>query len=887
MYSYIYFSKGSSTVHHWYYDENGKKKYEKTNAPLYFYMQDDSGESEYRSIYGQPLKRKDFETYAKMREAREMFKSAGRELFESDIDPENRFILDTYAKVDIKKPVFDIQFIDIEVHSDAGMPDPENAIHPITVITVYSSKHKKFFVFAYKEFDRNFIPEGSDKPLLTDNDVVRIYANEREMLEGYIKFINVSAPDIISGWNSSGWEDKQFISNGFDIPYIINRINVVFDDENACKRLSPIKVVNKYTRKHRSGKERIVYDIVGINLIDYLDLYKKYHQGEQESYKLGYIAKVEINQTKLEFNGSLKELFLNNWQKYVEYNIQDVNLLKILDNKIQFMQMMIGICYNCRCLFEQFSKTTRVLDGAFMSRLCLENIILPDPQPVSDSEEQYVGAYVKEPIPGVYDWVISYDATSLYPSVMMQHNISPETKVMVVDSHSASVIMEALSGGEVDQSELERETVTGMSCKDVLELIKNKNYTIASNGAIYNHDKVGIVAKFVKEWFDNRNKHKKLMEEAQKAGNHDEEKLQKGLQQNYKILINSVYGALGSKYFRLYDRDNAVAVTMTGQDIIKAAQGSVETFFMKKFETSEIGKKLKAKNLSVSPICYGDTDSAYFSAGYILKAINYPHFNDCEKGTKFVEDVIEKLMFKLIENAMNNLTMKRMHCKENKIFFKREMIARKVAFLAKKRYSAWVMKMEKKLIPAGDEHELETKGHEMVKSIIPEKIRDMMREFVLTMLKSGDKKISDALYAEMAQKFKQFKISEICKISNVNNLSQYSDANGDPISGCPGHVRAALGYNKLIKRKGLEEKYELITDGDKVRIVYLRESQTYQMETIAFKETGMPPELNLQSFVDYDIMWEKLFVKPIRPFYEIQKWELPNLDQVDISDLFE
>ena len=181
---------------------------------------------------------------------------------------------------------------------------------------------------------------------------------------------------------------------------------------------------------------------------------------------------------------------------------------------------------------------------------------------------------------------------------------------MVIDQRSASVIMAALGGEHVDESEMESETSNGMTCKAVLEMIKEKKYTIASNGAIYSHDKVGIVAKFVKEWFDNRTKHKKLMEEAQKNKNHDEEKLQKGLQQNYKILINSVYGALGSKYFRLYDRDNAVAVTLTGQDIIKAAQGSVETFFMKKFESSEIGKKMKAKNLTMSPICYGDTDSA-------------------------------------------------------------------------------------------------------------------------------------------------------------------------------------------------------------------------------------------------------------------------------------
>ncbi len=883
MYSYVYFSRHSSAIHHWYYDEKGKKQYEKTDAPLYFYVQDENGE--YKSITGQKLSKKEFDSYTKYREAKEMFKSAGRDLFESDVDPENRFILDRYSSVEMKQPVFDVHFVDIEVHSEEGFPDPEKAEHPITIITVYSTKHKKYFILTYKEFDRNFIPDGEDKPLLTDRDIVKIYANEREMLEGYIKLLNITHPDFITGWNSSGWEDKQFMSNGFDIPYIINRINVVMEDENACKKLSPLKLVNKYVRQHRSGKDKISYDIVGINLIDYLDLYKKYHQGEQESFKLDYIAKVEIGVTKLKFKETLRELYHNNWQKYCEYNIQDVRLLKLLDEKIQFLSMMTGICYNCRCLFEQFSKTTRVLDGAFMSRLSLEKTILPDPHVVTDEDVQFVGAYVKEPIPGVYDWVISYDATSLYPSVMMQHNISPETKMMVVDQNSASIIMDVLGGEQVDDCELERECSSGNTCREVIDLIKTNNYTIAANGAIYRHDSVGIVPKFVKEWFDNRKKHKKLMEECLAKGDKDGAKLHKGLQQNYKILINSVYGALGSKYFRLYDRDNAVAVTLTGQEIIKSAQGSVEDFFMKKFESSEIGKKLKAKNLDKSPVCYGDTDSAYFSAGYILKAINFPHFNDCEKGKKFVEDVIEKLMFKIIENAMVNLTTKKMNCKENKIFFKREMIARKVAFLAKKRYSAWVLKLETEDVKPGSEHELETKGHEMVKSIIPEQVRDMMHEFVLFMLKSGEQKSCDNLFKEMAQKFREMPIDKVCKISNVNNLNEYCDENGDPIKGCPGHVKAALGYNKILKRKNLQDKYELISDGDKVKIVYLKESQIYQGETIAFKDE-IPPEFGLREYVDYDIMWDKIFSEPIKPFYEIQKWVLPSLDQEDISDLF-
>lgn len=883
MYSYVYFSRYGSAIHHWFYDENGKKQYKKENAPMFFFMQSDEGD--YTSIYGHKLKKVSFDSYSKLREAREMFKSAGKDLFESDVDVENRFVLEQYANVNIsKKPVMDTHFVDIEVHSESGFPDPEKAEHPITIITVYSTKRKKFIVLTYKEFDRNFKVAGQDKPFLKDTDIVKIYKNEAEMLEGYISLVKTTHPDFISGWNSSGYDDKNFAANGFDIPYIINRIKVVFDNEDKAKQLSPLKIINKIVRKHSSGQDKITYEIVGINIIDYLALYKKYHQGEQESFKLDYIAKVEIHENKVKYDGSLVDLYHKNWQKYVEYNIQDVNLLKVLDEKLQFLDMMIGICYNCKCLFDQFSKTTRILDGAFMSRLSLEKVILPDPQ-MNDMEGQYVGAYVKEPVPGIYDWVVSFDATSLYPSVMMQHNISPETKMMVVNQNAAHIIMDALSGEELTKDELAFEADESHNCQQVVEIIKKNGYTIASNGAIYRHDKPGIVASFVKEWFDKRRYHKKLMEKAQAEGNVDEEKTQKGLQHNYKILINSVYGALGSKYFRLYDKDNATAVTLTSQDIIKTTIACVEDFFMKQWGTTDIGKKLKATNLSVSPIIYSDTDSLYINCGAILKSFNYPHYENLDMCKEYIENTIEKLLFKIIDSAMKKLTMKRMHATECLIGFKREMIARRIAFLAKKYYSAWVLKMETHNIKAGDEHELETKGHVMVTSKIPEKVRDMMKEFVLDLLKNPEKKKSDELLRKMSQDFKNMPIQSICRITNINGLQDYTGPDGEPIKGCPGHVKASIGYNQMIKRKNLENDYEMIHEGDKIKMVYVKETPYYRFSTIAFKN-DIPKEFGLKEFVDYDIMWNKIFIEPIKPFYEIQRWQMPSLDQEDISDLF-
>lgn len=278
-------------------------------------------------------------------------------------------------------------------------------------------------------------------------------------------------------------------------------------------------------------------------------------------------------------------------------------------------------------------------------------------------------------------------------------------------------------------------------------------------------------------------------------------------------------------------------------------------------------------------------NSLYFNGGSVLKSINYPHYNDLEKTRDFIMKNLEILMTKIIDKRMQFLALKRLNCKNCIISFKREMIARKVAFIAKKRYTAWVQQMEDKKINNGDDHELETKGHEMVKTVICEPIRNMMKEYVLNLLKDGEKKNCDTLYKEMRERFNNLPISTIAKISNVNNLNEYTDEEGDPLKGSPGHVKCAIIYNKMIKSKGLEDKYELIYSGDKIKLVYIKPTPYYKYTAIAFKG-DIPEEFGLKQYIDYDTMWEKLFVKPIQVFYEIQKWKLPNIDQEDITDLF-
>jgi DNA polymerase elongation subunit (family B) len=605
-------------IHWWEYDENGVKQYYKQQAPLYFYMEHENGE--YTSIYGDKVRKVEFNSIKKFNDTRQMFKDAGRKLFESDISPVNRFILDNWLGQDIKIPPLDILFIDIEVHSETGFPKPEDADGLISVITVWSTKRKKYYIFSIKPFDTTFLKsEGGEL-----KHYVKWFDTEEELLLTFIKFIRQSNSDIISGWNVGG----------FDIPYIINRGKKILGERKISK-LSPVEVIKSKMVKQKFGGEREVFSIAGINCIDYLDLYKKYTPNQKESYKLGYIGKLELNQTKLEYEGSLADLFHNDWQKYVEYNVQDVNLLVELDKKLGFINIMLNVCYNCRIPFEQFDKVTKFVDGALISKLMVDKIVMPDVIG-SEKNDKYGGAYVHDPDVGLHEWLLSYDATSLYPSIMMQHNISPETKVGKIDEFCTKIIMRI---NENDETVTENEKLTetylkNMTCEKVAKAIKENGWSIASNGAIYRHDIKGVVPTFVEEWFNKRTYHKNKKKEYDKNHDEDNAKLHDALQYNYKILINSVYGYLGTEYSRLYDLDNAVAVTLTGQEIIKNTSIALNSYF-NNWEDTKIGKKLHAVNFD-NIVTYNDTDSVVANSKLRLNA------ND--------QVTIEELFDKVYEN---------------------------------------------------------------------------------------------------------------------------------------------------------------------------------------------------------------------------------------------
>jgi DNA polymerase elongation subunit (family B) len=964
MYSSVYFNRNRSSIHLWEYVD-GVKVYSKCDAPMYFYA--DNKDGEYTSIFGDKASKIDCNTYSDLKEKAETYKNMGKKVFESDVPIETKFIIDRYLGKELTIPKFDIQFIDIEVHSEEGFPKPADAAYPVTIITIWSTKYNKYYIFSEKEFVVDF---------LQDNETCdkMVFPTEEDLLKYFVKWFSENSPDILSGWNS----------NGFDLPYLINRINNILG-EKWVKRLSPIGIVNEIEAKVGKGaslKTETRYIIAGVNCLDMLEIYKNYTFSDRENYKLGYIAELEIRATKVAYEGTLIDLY-KDWQNYVRYNIQDVRLLRELENKLGYINLLLSFCYGCRIPFDQFNKTTRILDGAFISELSKNKIILPDVNR-NIKDVQYPGGFVEDPQRGVHDWIVSYDATSLYPSIMMGWNISPETKVAVLNKDFIGNVVKAMMGKNYEDTKFSlsssktfnldsigrttteiyewialntnnslkavnekggihglfneifvdniRSILLGKSNIENLEVfwnsektttfevakrIKENNYCMSSNGVIYDQKVQGVVPKFVTEWFNKRQEFKKKMKDAEKRGDEGAEKSYNLFQLNYKILINAVYGYLGTCYSRFYDFDNAVAVTTTGQSIIKESSHKLTSYFNTWSET-DIGKKLKVINTS-DIITYNDTDSMYINLGNIIKnikGINWLQYNDeqiknffmfakflnnseafdekIEKGKtiqvlklelKGVEDKcksLQNLIGSIIKSAMDNLTIKSFNCKENKIYFKREAISRRAAFLQKKRYVMWVLNNE-----GAEVNKIKVVGLEIVRSSTPLVIQDILEDIVFTMLKTMNYPEVETKIREFKPVFMQSPVEKIASPKTVHNLDLYTEKWNSGVKGStPIHVRAAILYNNLIANdKKLSSLYDFIHNDSKMKYIYVKTNHMFTENVIGFSET-LPKEFNLDQNVNRDLQFEKTFIAPLTAMFEVFKWEFPNLTNNDISDLF-
>jgi DNA polymerase elongation subunit (family B) len=734
-----------------------------------------------------------------------------------------------------------IQTIDIETKTEFGFPDINNPLEEILLITVKDLVSRQIITFGCGNFD-DVNSEEITALRATGNKFLYVKCdNERDLLETYVRFHSDNHPDIITGWNVEL----------FDIAYLIARVERLFNDENATKKkFSPWGLVQR-KNMNVMGREMFTYEMKGIAVLDYLDLFKKFTYSNQESYKLDHIASVELGKNKLENPyESFREFYTKDWQKFVEYNVRDVEIVDELERKLKLIELILTMAYDAKCNYNDVFSQVRTWDCLLYNHLYDKNIHIPQKR---DQQGRGIeGAFVQEPKPGKYDWVVSFDATSLYPSIIMQYNMSPETMV----------------NGYVKDT-----TVRGLLDKTFdLDDLKDNDYCMTSNGYCYNRTKQGLFPEIVEKFFDDRQRYKKLMIAAQKEYElTKDEKLKNDIskynnfQMARKIQLNSLFGAMGNEYFRYYDARVAEGFTMTGQYIIQEVGKALDVYLNKVVGTN-------GHNYSF----YSDTDSCYISLEPLVSKF-YPDM-DRDKLIGVLDKICEEKITEAINKSCDGLA-DYTNAFQKKIIFKREAIAERGIWVAKKRYALNVYDNEGVRY---DEPKLKVMGLEIVRSSTPAPVRKSLKEAVRLCLTSDEATLQKFI-EETREAFYKMSPEEIAFPRGVNGLSKYTSTADIYGKGTPMHVRGALMYNHMIKKANLDKKYELIQEGEKIKFLYLKEPNTMHENCIAFLGI-MPKELDIHRYIDYKMMFQKAFLDPLNMIVDGLSWSTE--PKATLEDLF-
>lgn len=750
-----------------------------------------------------------------------------------------QYITETYpAEIEYDISQLSILTLDIETASENGFPSVDNPLEEVLLISVQDNNTKKITTFGAKKFDVTNI-----KYITNKNNFEYIKCrDEADLLTTFLRFWQMAQPDIVTGWNTQI----------FDLPYLMVRIRRVLGEERV-KDLSPWRIVNDRTIK-MSGREHLTADIFGLSNLDYLDLYKKFTYQTQESYKLDFIAQVELGKKKLETPyETFKELYTEDWQTFVEYNVIDVELVDQLEDKMKLIELIITMAYDAKCNFTDIFSAVRTWDCILYNHLSDKNIVVHQKKDRTSESRTIEGAYVMEPTPGKYDWVVSFDAASLYPSIIMQYNMSPET---MVDGVTADCSVDKL---------LDEET-------DYKTWLENKNLAMSANGYCFSREKQGLFPEIVERIFTERVFYKKKMIAAQKEYEKTKDasllKLiskYNNIQMARKIQLNSLYGALANEYFRYYDDRIAEGITMTGQYIIRHIGKSLDTYLNKICGTTDNKFTM-----------YSDTDSCYITLDAVVK--KFFSTQAPEKIVEFIDKICEEKIVPALDKACGEIASAT-HAFQSKIQFKREVIADKGIWVAKKRYALNVFNSEGVQYK---EPKLKVMGLEIVRSSTPGSVRQYLRDAVKLSL-TGTQVDLQTLIQELEAKFMKMPPEEIAFPRSANNLVKYSSASSIFIKGTPLHIRGSLLHNTYVKKQKLDKRYELIKEGDKIKYLYLKEPNPINENCISFIGK-LPKELDLHKYIDYNTMFEKSFLEPMKTVLDCIGWSTSPVATLD--DLF-
>ena len=833
---------GNNILHRGY--DNGKRfSYRVPFQPTLYVHTPKSGEEGYRSLTegNLPLSPHKF---GDMREAKnfiEEYKGVhGMKIFGST-NYITQFIQEEYPE----KVAYDVSHVnivsfDIEVDIRDGFANIDEADNPITSIAYHSSRSDIYYLLGQKDYDKTQtvtdIPQDKIQYVKFDSEV--------QLLQYFVKLWTTDYPDIVTGWNVEY----------FDIMYVVTRIIRLLGEETA-KRLSPHKSIKKQSREI-FGKVNSTYSIMGVAVIDYMDCFKKfgYKYGPQESYRLDHIAYVVLGEKKIDYSeyGSLTGLYDENPQLYLDYNLKDTQLIARLEEETGLLALVMTVAYDGGVNYRDAFGTVGIWEATIYRKLMKDKVVPPLKGGPGMRGNELVGGYVKDPKVGMHPWVVSFDLNSLYPHLMLQFNMSPET---YMPDDREYVTQDMVLKGDYQND--------------------RKGVSVAANGVCFSNKKLGIIPEIIDEYYNNRSviKNQMIAAEQQFEIEKDPTELKKlkreinqlhNSQMSIKIAMNSLYGATANIYFLYYINEMAEAITTSGQLAIRYAQKSVNDYLNRILGTDD-----------ADYIIYIDTDSIYVDFGPLITEVFGTTDIDKDKGEEFLDRVCSTKIEQIIEDGYEKLAAD-LGTYRNAMVMKREKIAHRGIFVAKKRYILNTLNSEGVHY---DTAKISVTGLESVRSSTPEVCREKLKE-CFEVIMNNDEKTTQDFIQDFREKFRKLDPVAIAKTSGTDNIKKYQDKTALYRKGCPMHVRGAIMYNHFLKEKGLDKKFETIQGGDKVKFLYLKVPNPIRENVISVPGL-LPKQLGLHEYIDYELQFDKVFLNPIQSILDAVGWSAEKVNTIE------
>ena len=817
--------------------EDGKRVQETVNYNPFLFINSQSGNTKYKTLDGKPVDRIDFDSPAEARDFLRTYKDVnGMTVYGFDRF-QYSYIYEAYpGEIQYDPDLINVMNIDIETPTDQGFPDMQKAEVPVTAITMKC--RDEYIVLGLQEYESK---DPKVKYILCKDE----YA----LLSNFIAVWNMPSwnPDIVTGWNI------EF----FDIPYLVNRITKLLGEREA-KKLSPWGILEEHEVENR-GRKQQAFRPMGVAVLDYVQLYKKHTYVKQETYKLDYIAQVELGEKKLDYSDydSLYDLYIKNHTKFIDYNIHDVKLVSMLDDKLKLFELVYALAYDAKVNYEDTFASVKPWDVIIHNYLLDNKIVIPQFD-MRAPDRDLAGGYVKEPKPGLYKWVVSFDLNSLYPHLIMQYNISPDTFVTRL-MHDFSV--DELLNGALDE---------------IRDEFESQNCAIAANLCLYDKKKKGFLPQLMQKMYDDRVVYKKKMLESKKEyeatksvqASKDVARYH-NMQQAKKIQLNSAYGALGNQYFRWFDMNHAEAITLSGQLSIRWMANKMNGYLNKLFKTT-----------GEDYVIACDTDSMYVNFDKLVQLVFAGRSEaptDIEI-TRYMDKVCQEKIEPFIDRCYQELSVY-VNAFDQKMKMKREAISNKGVWTAKKRYILNVYNLE------GVEYatpKLKMQGIEAVRSSTPSVVRTAIHD-ALEIIMNKDEKQLHKFIDEFREVFYTLPFDEVAFPRGCNGLGKYKDAIQIYKKGTPIQVKGALLFNDFLEKRGLTKKYSPIYEGDKIKFAYLKMPNPLHNPVVSVPDE-LPKQLGLHNYVDYNMQFEKSFLDPIRVILDAIGWH--HEETVTIEDFF-